>query len=189
LIPFWGQSHKGDWQQYKDIGREADGQLVKDTFNKMKVWPPTPHYSQTSSNYMSYQPASASSSSAVRQGIYSNPVQTLTRYAVPYTTQGGPPGEYAITYTFYSTTLNKGSKPTGALSSYSQNQYGDLGRASTYSPTQNLYTSQAPATELGSVGNTGPQDTTGLSKEGEYTVVKVTKVSHLTRPDEFVFSD
>ena len=189
LIPFWGQSHEGDWQQYKDIGKEADGRLIEDTFNEMKVWPPTAHYSQTSSSYTSYQPASASSSSAVGQDIYSNPAQTSAGYAAPYTTQGGLPGEYAVTYTSYSTTLNEGSDPTGALSSYSQNQYGDLGSASTYSPAQNPYTSQPPATEPGGIGNTGPQDTTGASKEGEYTVVKVTKVSHLTRPDEFIFND
>ena len=186
LMPFWGQSHEGDWQQYKDIGKDADGRLIEETFNEMKVWPPTPHYSQTSSSYTSYQPASASSSSALGQDMYSNPAQTPAGYAVPYTTQAGPSTEYAATYTSYSTTPYESSDPPEALS-YSQDQYGDLGSASTYYPAQNPYSSQPPASDPGGTGYTRPQQSTEASKEGEYTVVKVTRVSHLTRPDDFIF--
>jgi hypothetical protein len=153
------------------------------------VWPPTPHYSQTSSSYTSYQHTSALSSSAIRQNIYSDPALTLVKYATPYTTQEGLSREYVATYTSYSTTLNKSSDPTRALSSYSQNQYSDLGSASTYSPAQNPSTSQPTATKPDGISNTRPQESTEASKKDKYTVVKVTKVSHLTRLNKFIFNN
>jgi len=33
LTPFWGENHEGDWQEYKDIGNDEDGQLVEESFN------------------------------------------------------------------------------------------------------------------------------------------------------------
>ena len=185
LIPFWGQGHEGDWQEYKDIGKEKDGRLIEDAFNDMKAWPPTAHYNQTSSSYTSYQPASTSSSSALGHDMYSNAAQASAGYALPYTAPGGPSSEYAVTY---STTPNQGSDPTGSLSSYAQTQYGDLGQASAYL-AQSPYVSQPPATESSGIGYTNPQESTEASAEGQYRVVKVTKISHMTRSDEFIFND
>ncbi|RFU26295.1 hypothetical protein B7463_g10056, partial [Scytalidium lignicola] len=174
LTPLWGENHEGDWQEYKDIGNEEDGQLVEESFNQMKAWTPTPHAGQTISSYTSYQPANSSSYSTSSNPVgytasYNNPAETSSRYAPSYNAQTDPQGGYAAPSTY------EGADPTEASSSYTQNQYGDaLGDSSAWNDTGNMG---------------GLQEGTGGGRESDYMVVKVTRVPHMTRLDEFTFRD
>ncbi|KAF4625120.1 hypothetical protein G7Y89_g13047 [Cudoniella acicularis] len=163
-----------------DIGNDVDGLLVEECFNEMKLWPPTPHAGQTSSNYTSYRSANASSHSASynNNNNNNNAAEALGGYSLSYETQTGQQGGYAVP------SIYEGFNPTGASSSSNKGQYSD---ASGPSSAWNQYASQVPANDSGSMS--GRQEHTGGSREGAHEVVRVTKVPHMTRPDEFLFKD
>ena len=173
LIPFWGENHEGDWQEYKDIGNEEDGRVVEETFNQIKAWTPTPHAGQTISSYTSYQPVnpsshSTNSNSAGYAGLYNNPVNTSGFYSHAYNAQTDPQSGYAAPSTSV-------AEPTEGSNFYNQNQYGDTsGNSSAWND----------ASIMG-----GLQEDTGDGRESDDMVVKVTRVPHMTRLDEFNFRD
>jgi hypothetical protein len=51
MIPFWGSGREGDWNNYLDVGVDADALESERGFAQMKQFPPTPHVTQTSSTY------------------------------------------------------------------------------------------------------------------------------------------
>ena len=204
LTPFWGENFEGDWEEYKDIGHDEDGMMVWETFNEMKLWPPTPHAGQTSSSYTSYQPANTSSYSASNPaghtGSYNKPAEASSGYSVSYTSQQGG---YAVPSS--STQNQYGDAPvsyniqTGQQSGYAvsssstQNQHGDALGPYTYD--DNLAepaSSSSPQDQYGDASGSSSawnQHTSHASASNDYIVVKVTKIPHRTRPDEFTFKD
>lgn len=87
LIPFWGEYEPGDWNQYKDVGIDVDAQLIRSSFEQMKVFPPTPRSGQSSHTYgttgqSSYAAPLASASYSASLGSYQG-------YTVPVVKQDG----------------------------------------------------------------------------------------------------
>jgi len=177
LTPFWGNNKEGDWKQYKDVGVDEDSRLIEDSFIKMKAWTPTPHTGQTSSDYSSHQPAIPDYSSSNNQYVMSG---TYSAQA----TSGLSSGGYNVPFTY--------AFQSAAPSSSSQNQWdGASGSGAGKEPEVHEGTGgDAPVSSAWQDPNDMDVDERTADDGGSaYLVVRVTRVPHITRPDEFVFRD
>jgi hypothetical protein len=177
LTPFWGDNNEGDWQQYKDIGNDEDSRLVEDSFNNMKGWTPTPHAGQTSSDYSSRQPAIPDYSNSNYRYATSgtNPAQPTSGFSsggsnVPfaYASQSAAPNSSSQ----YQWSGASGSA-AGKESEVYEGRGGDAPDPSAWQDPDDMDVDQGTGDDRGSA----------------YLVVRVTRVPHMTRSDEFLFKD
>jgi WD40 repeat protein len=154
----------------KPIVDEEAVRIKENCFKSAESAPPAPHADRTSDSHSSaYQPPPASASSDMTTSGYVSPAECST----PYTSPAGESPEYIPS--------NSDPAEPSSPSLYQTNR-----------PTN-----PSPASAIGGTDKTPGQTEEPAERkqaakscpEHKYIVVKVTKIPHTMRADEFVFSD
>lgn len=156
LVPFWGSSSPGNWNEYKDVGDDTAGQEIEYWFGQMKQFPPTPHASQSAHTYG-------------------------TSSTINMSSQASAPGYQAS------------SSGYQAFSSDYQAPASDYQTGSPSQSRESIMTGVDMGEQLGEQSDEDEDNqiegSVKAQEAAEYYVVKVNRITHTFRSDEFVFKD